>query len=233
MLNVSTRPRNAATPVAAAVTAVTATAQGENQIENTRTLFSGLADALREASLTDEPHSYSGDSDRLLRIAADLASAATDEALEGEEAQHRAFDIAAVVHAAQLVPADTCGQERTALLERAGGILNILADTSDALQWGGSAVRATTQLNASGIHGLSLAQRCTWDIEPLCRHLMELSWNLPVDDGEPGLVRAVAVRINALNSVLMSYLGDDSVTLGEAHSKVYDGLERLDLGDAA
>jgi hypothetical protein len=233
MGNVSTRPRNAATPVAAAVTAVTAPAPGENQIENTRTLFSGLADALREASLTDEPHSYSGDSDRLLRIAADIASTAVDEALHGEEAQFRAFDIAACVRAAQWVPADTCGQERAALLKRAGAILNILADTSDSLQLGGSAVTANTPLNASGFYGLELAQRCTWDIEPLCHQLMELSWKLPIDDGEPGLVRAAAVRISSLNSVLMSYLGNDIVPLEDAHRKVYGGLERLDLGDEA
>jgi hypothetical protein len=238
-MNVSTRPQRTATPVTATTTVTTTSEPAQENpsatspTQGARDLFASTADALRMASLTDEPHLYSGASDRLLRIAADIASAAADEGLTGDDAEHRAFDIAAVVHAARWVPADSCSQEREVLIERAGKLLNVLAATDDALQLGGSAVRADTQLNASGLHGLSLAQRCTWDIEPLCRHLVEISWGLPIDDGDPGLVRAAAVRINSLNSVLMSYLGEDSITLGEAHSKVYGGLEPLDLGDAA
>lgn len=91
-------------------------------------VFMNLASIFEMAAATDEPHEHSGESDRLLRIAADMANFfAEGKTLEGS-AENFAFDLAALVRAARLVPGDTESDERRALLERAGAILAELTE---------------------------------------------------------------------------------------------------------
>lgn len=107
---------------------------GAQTERNPQAGFTALANALRYASHTDEPHSSSGDSDRLLRIAADVASEASDNPPEGEDAERRAFDIAALTIAALRVPGDTCSPERFSVLQEVKTTLQWLTDCEDVLQ---------------------------------------------------------------------------------------------------
>lgn len=78
--------------------------------------------ALGQAADTEESVSWSGDSDRLLRVAHELAGRmvgpAADVASDGTIA-NRAHTIAALVSAALQVPGDTPSKERSAFIEQA------------------------------------------------------------------------------------------------------------------
>lgn len=86
---------------------------------NISTAFQAVANALDSAARTDEPHEWSGDSDRLLRIGADLARRFASTGLEAKDVGRCAHDVTALVKAARLVPGDTESQERAAFLEAA------------------------------------------------------------------------------------------------------------------
>lgn len=98
-------------------------------LKSDKPLFVAVAGLLRNAWLTAEDHAYSGDSDRLISTAIMLAdSAPTDEDLG--KGQNRAFDIAACINAARLVPGDAESPERTAYLAQVGIILAEITETA-------------------------------------------------------------------------------------------------------
>ena len=207
--------------------------ENEAQTErNPQAGFTALANSLRYASHTDELHSHSGDSDRLLRIAADVASAASDNPPQGEDAQHRAFDIAALTVAAMRVPGDTCSAARFDVLQEVKATLQWLTDCEDVMQ-DSNEVPGIRPLIVAGQKGKDVAAQCTYDIEPVAEMLINLAGDLPFDGTvSPGLVRALAVRVKELNSVVMSFLtNDNTITLHDARFAIYHGADHVAEGD--
>lgn len=103
---------------------------------NTRELFNTIDLAPDRAGLTDEPHEWSGDSDRLLRIAAFLTERDAGRSYNAEQAECGAYDIAALIKAARLVPGDTESQQRTELLAAAEASLVLLTEDAECLTTG-------------------------------------------------------------------------------------------------
>jgi hypothetical protein len=155
MNEVSTRPQVGATgeqspsPARPAAHSLEAVAEEFSQ-SAIGAAFSTLANLLRQAAHTDEPHAYSGNSDRLLNVAADLASAASDNVPEPEDAERLGYDIAALVIASRNVRGDTSSEERNTCIAQAKPLLAWLTEASDVLQ------EKTPQAPAS--------------IDPLCGH---------------------------------------------------------------
>lgn len=77
------------------------------------TLFAEVGHFLAQACGTDEPHGFSGDSDRLLSIGAMIALDAAKGKYSNTNAENTAYDVAACINAARLVPDDTESVERT------------------------------------------------------------------------------------------------------------------------
>lgn len=92
--------------------------------------FAEVTKLLEGALQTDEPHNWTGNSDRLLRIARDVSLRASTEPFDSGNAQHVAFDIAALVQAAKLVPGDTESPERFVLLKAAESALDWITGLS-------------------------------------------------------------------------------------------------------
>lgn len=126
MSEVSTRPRKGATT--RKPTSVEASRPVESGATNAM-LFDRLADRLHEAWQTDEAHQHSGDSNRLLRVAEWIAADAQNPEW-GHPLRSTAFDIAALIRAARLVPGDEESVLRSALIQDAGDVLSQIADTS-------------------------------------------------------------------------------------------------------
>lgn len=98
------RVRKAAPAVSASVPTPPASAA--------ETLLAEVGDFLAQASATDEPHGFSGDSDRLLSIGAMIALDAAKGKYSNTNAENTAYDVAACINAARLVPDDTESVER-------------------------------------------------------------------------------------------------------------------------
>lgn len=94
----------------------------------TQNAFGELAKILADAHQTDELHLWSGNSDRLLRVARDLAEEASKHPPSAADVDQLAFDIAALIVGAKLIPGDAESPERLALLQRAAVILNWLTE---------------------------------------------------------------------------------------------------------
>lgn len=125
MTAVATAPKSrAAKPRAQA-----APAPAETLPASYASLFAMAAQLLEKAWLTDEPHAFSGESDRLLSIAARLARAAPKNE-SYEDSQGRAYDIAACINAARLVPGDVESAERSVLIGQVATILGEIAETT-------------------------------------------------------------------------------------------------------
>ena len=93
--------------------------------------FGILEVLLQSASKTDEPHQWSGDSDRLLALAAQLAGGAHTNTPGLDDAQRVAYDIAALIKSAKLVPGDSESAERADLLNQAAVQLNWLTECDE------------------------------------------------------------------------------------------------------
>lgn len=87
-------------------------------------LFRDIGDMLTMACGTPEQHACSGESDRLLTIAAVLATTAARKNGSTDDA----FDIVACINAARLVPGDAESRERTKYIDAAAGKLAIILE---------------------------------------------------------------------------------------------------------
>ena len=129
--------------------------------------FGILEVLLQSASKTDEPHQWSGDSDRLLALAAELASKAHNETPSADDAERLAYDIAALIKAAKLVPGDVESAERADLLNQAAVQLNWLTECDEAgsncIEVNAARPKVPAQLSASerkvAAAGASLLER--------------------------------------------------------------------------
>lgn len=119
------KPRASGAQKAPATTAAPTKPPGDDFTPETiQAAFGQVETLLNEAYMTDEDHELSGDSDRLLDIAHSLADKAMIEPPKGEEIDRVAFNIAALVRAARLVPGDGESLQRKALLDQAAAHLN-------------------------------------------------------------------------------------------------------------
>jgi hypothetical protein len=90
--------------------------------------FGQIEALLCAAHATGESHEWSGDSCRLLRIAHGLAAQASKHPPAGHEIDQAAFDIAALIRAARIVPGDSESPERKVLVDQAAVHLNWLTE---------------------------------------------------------------------------------------------------------
>lgn len=90
--------------------------------------FGQVETHLNEAYMTDEDHQWSGDSNRLLDIAHSLADKAMIDPPVGPDISRVAFNIAALIRAARLVPGDGESPQRKALVDQAAVHLNWLTE---------------------------------------------------------------------------------------------------------
>jgi hypothetical protein len=100
--------------------------------------------------------------------------------------------------------------------------------TPDAALSGVSNARALTwetALPEGGDVALDFMRVCTWEIDTLTGGLVDVSERMrcatEMTPEFPNLVRSFAVRVAQLDSLLMSYLTNDSVTLNEARQVLY------------
>lgn len=253
MTEVSTRPPLGANDEAPTSTPVAASAPVENEAlkpeDNPESIYyrpkKVLADAERaallklselfdEAAYTDEAHEYSGESDRYLRIASELAERfSAGETLE-RSLQNFAFDLAALVNAARLVPGDTESPARKALLEQAKPLLQRLADdeAGDNIIQPAAArpyvvaprLKRETPIQNCGEVGLDLIRQCTYDIATLSDEILARAAQMEDAGSSEGVIyRALADRISRLNSIIMSFHSDDDRQLGECFRVVWNG----------
>lgn len=135
---VATPTRKAASKAAAKTQPAKCPAQGPAATENdprgaftpkaVKSAFYNVEDLLHQAYHTDEAHDWSGDSDRLLRVARDIAGKAANHPPAGNDIEGIGFDIAGLIRAARLVPGDSESPERKALLDQAATHLNWLTE---------------------------------------------------------------------------------------------------------
>lgn len=101
--------------------------------EKCKALFQTVALCLQQASQTNETHAFSGDSNRLLGIGASIAQAAS-KADTPENQESDAYDVAACINAARLVPGDTESTARTAFIATAAAALGqVTGDTPERI----------------------------------------------------------------------------------------------------
>lgn len=92
---------------------------------------------------------------------------------------------------------------------------------------------AEPRLIDAGRQAKDLALDCTYNIESLAVMLIRLAEDQRtassvMEAPSPAVLLMLGCRIKELNSVLMSYLGDDSISFIDAHRKIYRGAISLD-----
>ncbi|RUR65876.1 hypothetical protein EJP67_02255 [Variovorax guangxiensis] len=87
-------------------------------------------------------------------------------------------------------------------------------------------VTSKTQFSKGGEKAACMARECTFNIDPLADMLIQLADNQQMAQDlqaapSPAVLRMLGCRIKELNSVLMSYLCDDGISMDDAHTKIY------------
>ena len=127
MSEVITRPVETKTQSAKAPSkAVAKVRQPTKSPDPIKVAFCIIQTLLDEASTTEEQHAWSTDSDRLLRMAHNIADEASVRTPSAQDAEELAFDIAALISASKLVPGDSESEKRRELLDQAAVQLNWL-----------------------------------------------------------------------------------------------------------
>lgn len=105
------------------------------------------------------------------------------------------------------------------------------SDRPDELQLPIAAqITADTLITEAGAAANRVVSWCSYDIEDLANEVTLLGDECSAN-GETrmgSLLRCYGTRIAELNSVLMSYLTSDHITLGDAHRAVYRGAKQFD-----
>ncbi|UBB16168.1 hypothetical protein [Comamonas odontotermitis] len=99
-------------------------------VSKVQTLFAQAGDFLVKASGTDEDHTFSGESDRLLSIGAGIALDAAQGKLSNSTPENTAYDVAACINAARLVPEDSESVDRTIYIDNAAKCLEAITGTA-------------------------------------------------------------------------------------------------------
>ncbi|MGJ7529190.1 hypothetical protein [Variovorax sp. GB1P17] len=87
-------------------------------------------------------------------------------------------------------------------------------------------VTSKTRFVEGGERSAYMARECTYNIEPLADMLIRLAEDQKMatnleDAPPPAVLRMLGCRIKELNSVLMSYLSDDGITMDDAHAVLF------------
>lgn len=91
-------------------------------------LFREAGEFLKDAAEIDKLHERSGESDRLLRIGGMIALRAAEGVLSSPWVDATAYDVAACINAARLIPGDVESAERTELIASAAERLAALTE---------------------------------------------------------------------------------------------------------
>jgi hypothetical protein len=93
---------------------------------------------------------------------------------------------------------------------------------------GTNQITADTALPEGGDVARRLVFDAAADIEVLANEVISRADGLEQTEGV--VIRAMVVRIHAMNSILLSYLSNDDTTIGEAHRTIYGANAELPEG---
>lgn len=173
--------------------------------------FGQVESLLGAAHLTDENHEWSGDSCRLLRVAHGLAAQAHRHPPVGHEIEQFAFDIAALIRAARMVPGDSESAERAALVDQAAVHLNWLTECDTAGQnccdpgvprpAAPNAVRLDqTPGTSDEAECIELARQATYEITKLAETMQLVANQLSTEEDHP-ITHGLMARIIVLSEI--------------------------------
>lgn len=168
-----------------------------------RALFLQAAEALKQAAMTDETHRHSGESDRLLRIASDVARHAAKPGSTCD-LQNTAFDVAACINSARLVPGDAESGPRTRLLAEAAQALAQISETPvDGIVFPRTTLhelQARLDTGATPSQWRELARQANYEAQQLAQALMQMGHR---QDMETHVVaHGMAARIAQLTEIV-------------------------------
>lgn len=199
--------------------------------------FGQVATLLSQAYMTDEGHEWSGDSDRLLSIAHDLADTAEMTIPMGPPMSRVAFDIAALIRAARLVPGDGESPQRKALIDQAAVHLNWLTECDlsgkDCCDPGAprpappNATPPTQPTNASEeAECLELARQAAYEIQKLAETMQVMAEHF--GNEEHPIANGIAARTIVLAEIVFHAAALHGE--GRAESTPLDKLQRAFKG---
>ncbi|KAF1047317.1 MAG: hypothetical protein GAK34_02234 [Delftia tsuruhatensis] len=171
-----------------------------------RALFQQAAEALRQAAMTAEDHRHGVESDRLLRIASGVARSAAqaDSSQDLQDPQNMAFDVAACINAARLVPGHAESAPRSGLLAEAAQALSQISETPadhivfprDTL----ARLQAESVADPAPAQWRELARQANYEAQQLAQALMQMGHR---QDTETHVVaHGMAARIAQLTEIV-------------------------------
>ncbi|APE47817.1 hypothetical protein BO996_08080 [Delftia sp. HK171] len=171
-----------------------------------RALFQQAAEALQQAAMTAEDHRHGGESDRLLRIASGVARSAAqaDSSRDLRDLQDIAFDVAACINAARLVPGHAESAPRSGLLGQAAQALSQISETpADHIVFPRTTLaRLQAQSVADPVPAQwrDLARQANYEAQQLAQALMQMGHR---QDTETHVVaHGMAARIAQLTEIV-------------------------------
>lgn len=179
--------------------------------ETIKAAFGQVEILLSEAYMTEEDHGWSGDSDRLLCVAKNLADKAEIDPPQGPQIFEEAFNIAALIRAARLVPGDSESPQRKALIDQAAVHLNWLTECDmggeDCCDPGvsrptvpGAAPRNQTTDASEEAECLELARQATYEIEKLAEAMQVMAEHF--GNEEHPIANGIAARTIVLSEIV-------------------------------
>lgn len=96
-------------------------------------------------------------------------------------------------------------------------------------------ITALSETHEAGKHGTDLVIRCSYDIEQIADAITLLGDEAGAEDDfmTGALLRCFGTRVKDLNSIIMSHLDADSITLQEVQHRLYRGGKLLPGGSLA
>lgn len=198
--------RKIATPKAA--TAADVSEHGPARI---KAAFGQIEVLIQAAHDIDEDHPWSGDSDRLLRMAFVMAGQAHASPPTGFATERIAFDIAALIRAARLVPGDSESQPRKALIDQAAVHLNWLTETAsigvDSCDpevprpaAPGAMLPSLPGSASDEAECIELARQATYEIQKLAETMQMVAGQLGNEEDQP-IAHGLMARILVLSDI--------------------------------
>lgn len=201
-------------------------------IATDRALFTEVSVLLQQAAMTDEDHRHSGESDRLLRIASDVSRRAA-RAIEAKDLQNMAFDVAACINAARLVPGDAESAQRSGLLAEAATRLAEISETPmEKIVFPRTSVLAPPADMAMGREEQpwrEFARQANHEAQQLARTLMQVSQAHAADDH--AVVHGMAARIAQLSEIVFLAAALHGEDRGSRGTQSLCAMQRIFHGD--
>ncbi|MDR6767697.1 hypothetical protein J2W88_002978 [Acidovorax delafieldii] len=160
---------------------------------------------LNHAQATEEDHDWSADSDRLIRLAHGLADEAYIRPPTGVDIDRVAFDIAALIRAARLVPGDSESNERRALLvqveQHLRSITGCIEDCCDPGAPRPPAPSAAAEEASRLADFRECARAACYEIQSLAQAMQTISEQTSAAETHP-VVHGVMARIVVLSEIV-------------------------------